>query len=126
MSRRTFICIVCCLLCLFPALSQAQTLTRYEYWFDDNFGGLTSGSLNGSEAVLNTSIETDLLGYGVHKFSFRAKRSDGKYTAVTSSLFLKRPMAQSCQMEYWFDDNIDQRDIVSISNTEERRNRRLH
>ena len=119
MSRRTFICIVCCLLCLFPALSQAQTLTRYEYWFDDNFGGLTSGSLNGSEAVLNTDIETDLLGYGVHKFSFRAKRSDGKYSAVTSSLFLKRPMAQSCQMEYWFDDNIDQRDIVSISNTEE-------
>ncbi|MBO7118790.1 MAG: hypothetical protein J6W03_00535 [Bacteroidaceae bacterium] len=119
MSRKTFINIIACLLCLLPALSFAQSLTTYEYWFDDSFSSRQSGSLSGTNTVVRLSVGTDQLDNGVHKFSFRARQSDGKYSAVTSSLFLKRSAAQSSQMEYWFDDNFDGRDFLSISNTEE-------
>ncbi len=119
MRRNLFTPILACLLCLLPVLTQAQSLTRYEYWFDDNFSGRQSGSLSGTNTALTLSVGTDQLDYGVHKFSIRARQSDGMYSAVTSSLFLKRPAAQSSQMEYWFDDNFDQRDFLSIGNTEE-------
>lgn len=119
MSRKTIISIFACLLSLLPILTQAQTLTKYEYWFDDNFSGRKSGSLSGTNKLVKASISTDQLDNGVHKFSFRAKQSDGKYSAITSSLFLKRTAATSSQMEYWFDDNFDQRASISIGNTEE-------
>ena len=107
------------LLCMLPCLTWAQSLTQYEYWFDDDFSGKVSGSLSGADAVFNSSISTDQLDNGVHKFSFRAKQSDGHYSAITSSLFLKRPSAQSSVMEYWFDDHFDQRESISISSTDE-------
>ena len=119
MSRKTFYYLFACLLFLLPALTQAQSLTRYEYWFDDDFSGRKTGSLSGTDKVVSLSLGTEALDNGIHKFSFRARQSDGKYSAITSSLFLKRPAAQSSMMEYWFDDNFDQRESISISNTEE-------
>jgi len=35
MSRIIYTNIIACLLCCLPVLSFAQSLTRYEYWFDD-------------------------------------------------------------------------------------------
>ena len=119
MSRKITTLIWICLLCMLPCLTWAQSLTQYEYWFDDDFGGKVVGSLSGTEAVFNSNISTDQLDNGVHKFSFRAKQSDGKYSAITSSLFLKRPATQGSMMEYWFDDNFNQRDSISISSTED-------
>ena len=121
MSRKTIYSLFACLLCLLPALTQAQSLTRYEYWFDDDFGGRVIESMSGTDEVLKLSISTDQLDYGIHKFSFRTRQSgsDYPYSAVTSSLFLKRPAAKNSMMEYWFDDNIDQKDVIDISSTEE-------
>ena len=90
MSRNKFINLIACLLCLLPTLTYSQSLTTYEYWFDDSIGSRQSGSLSGTNTVVKLSVGTDQLDNGVHKFSFRAKQSDGKYSAVTSSLFLKR------------------------------------
>jgi len=118
MSRKTIISIFACLLSLIPILTQAQTLTKYEYWFDDNFKDRVPGSLSGSDDAVRVSIGTDHLDNGVHKFSFRARQSDGYYSAITSSLFLKRTAATSSQMEYWFDDNIGLKESIDISNTE--------
>ena len=36
MSRKTIYSLLVCLLCLQPTLTQAQSLTQYEYWFDDD------------------------------------------------------------------------------------------
>ena len=119
MNRKTILSLFVCLLCLLPCLTWAQSLTGYEYWFDDDFSGKVSGSLSGTDAVFKSDISTDQLDNGVHKFSFRTKQSDGKYSAITSSLFLKRPAAQSSVMEFWFDDNFEQRESISISSTED-------
>lgn len=119
MSRIIINLIRLCLLCMLPCLTWAQSLTQYEYWFDDDFNGRVSGSLSGTDDIFKSSISTDQLDNGIHKFCFRAKQSDGKYSAITSSLFLKRPSAQNSVVEYWFDDNFEQRESMNISSTEE-------
>lgn len=96
-----------------------ESLVQYEYWFDDDFANRQVVGMNSSSAVVRASIETDGLEYGAHRFNFRVKRSDNMYSAVTSSMFLKKPAAQNSKMEYWFDDNFDGRDEVDISSAED-------
>lgn len=96
-----------------------ESLVQYEYWFDDDFANRQIVGMNSSSAVVRASIETDGLEYGAHRFNFRVKRSDNMYSAVTSSMFLKKPAAQNSKMEYWFDDNFDGRDEVDISSAED-------
>lgn len=119
MSRKTIYSVIACLLFLLPTLSSAQSLTKYEYWFDNSFSSRTSGSLSGTDKVVKLGIATEHLDNGIHRFNFRAKQSDGKYSAISSSLFLKRTASQNSKLEYWIDGNIDQRESISISNTEE-------
>ena len=109
MSRNTTIFLWLCLLSWLPITSFGQTLTQYEYWFDDNFVDRTLGSLSGNIALFDQEVDASSLSNGIHKFSFRVKQSDGHYSAVTSSLFLKVITGGGTTMEYWFDDRIDQR-----------------
>ena len=95
------------LLCLLPATIGAQSLSRYEYWFDDDYASRQSGTLSGNDNVINKAIPTTGLDYGVHRFNLRVRRSDNMYSAVTSQLFLKLDRGTSNTVEYWFDDNID-------------------
>ncbi|MBR3471079.1 MAG: hypothetical protein IKH22_00640 [Prevotella sp.] len=102
------------LLCLLPATIGAQSLNRFEYWFDDNYAGRRTGSLSGSDLVINRAIPTTGLDYGVHRFNLRVRRSDNMYSAVTSQLFLKLDRGTSNTVEYWFDDNIDNRSTIPL------------
>ena len=115
MSRKTIYSLIACLLCLQPTLTQAQSLTQYEYWFDDDFSGRVIESMSGTDEALNLSISTDQLDNGVHKFSFRAKQSgiDYPYTPITSSLFIKFSTVQGSTLEYWLDG--DRENVRTIS-----------
>ena len=92
-------------------------LTQYEYWFDDDFDGRTSGSLSGYTALFDQKVDASSLSNGVHKFSFRVKQSGGEYdySAITSTLFLKVITGGGTTLEYWFDDKIDQRESKTIA-----------
>ena len=95
-----------CLLALFPALTLAQTLTSYEYWFDDNIAGRQTGSLSGTTDAVNIEVSARSLSQGLHTFNFRAKQSDGYYSSVTSSTFIKIAAGVANKLEYWVDDDI--------------------
>lgn len=97
--------LISCLLALFPTWTIAQTLTSYEYWFDDNFTERQTGSLSGTTDVINANVDTRLLSVGVHKISLRAKQSDGFYSAITSSMFMKLISEAGSRLEYWIDDD---------------------
>ena len=112
MSRNNIYSIVASLLCLISVTIQAQTLTRYEYWFDDDFANRESGGISGSESVVNTSIETEGLTNGIHKINFRAQQSDGKYSAVTTSFFFKLNGGEATHLEYWVDNDIAHSKII--------------
>ena len=119
MSRKAIHIILPCLLYLFPALLCAQTLTRLEYWFDDNYAKRRNVSLNGSDVTVVRSIDTDGLDNGVHKICFRALRSDGMCTAISSSLFFKQYSNSGENFEYWLDDDYSGRISMNLANTEE-------
>ena len=119
MSRKAIHIILPCLLCMLPVLLCAQSLTRLEYWFDDDFASRRSVSLSGSDATVERSLSTDGLDNGVHKICFRSLRSDGMYTAISSSLFFKQYSDSGETFEYWLDDDYDGRVRMNIADTEE-------
>ena len=97
--------LLACLLALFPGLMPAQTLTSYEYWFDDDVAGRQTGALNGTEVLFESTINTEHLPDGVHFINIRAKQSDGQYSSVTSSCFYKMKKEEESILEYWIDDD---------------------
>lgn len=101
--------LLACLLFLFPLLSHAQSLTRYEYWFDDDVDDRTVVGLSGNTADIERSINVDHLSSGLHQFNLRFRQSDGMYSPVTSQLFLKLQAGGSREIEYWFDDDFEDR-----------------
>ncbi len=103
MRRTRLYQILICLLCLSPTWSQAQSLTQYEYWFDDDYSGRETVGLSGYEADIDVGINASSLGNGLHKFSLRVKQSDGMYSSVTTGYFFKAQVSDGGKLEYWFD-----------------------
>lgn len=118
MSRTLKRSLLFSLLVFFPLLSSAQ-LVRYEYWFDSDYAGRTPVTLNGSETLVDASVPTDGLEPGIHSLHFRLKRQDGWYSPVTTSLFFKAATSESGKIEYWFDDDFENRTTASLANAVE-------
>lgn len=96
-----------------------EDLVAYEYWFDDDVDGRTSVNLGSNDAVIRASIDTHGLSIGLHRFNFRLKRSDNKYSSVTTSLFMNLRTASEGRIVYWFDDNSEQTCSTPLADIEE-------
>lgn len=94
-----------CLLALYPGLMLAQTLTSYEYWFDDDIDGRQEGTLSGTNDAVTFNADARGLSHGVHRLNFRAKQSDGMYSAVSSTVFIKIAAGVGNKLEYWIDND---------------------
>lgn len=103
---------------LLTAAEAGAQLVQYEYWFDRGFARRQTASLSGSTATIRTAIDTQQLDDGVHTLHLRVKQSDGAYSPVTSSTFLKFKAQEGTVLEYWFDDNVDSRATVALANTD--------
>ena len=110
------------LLCTTAGMGETESgneaLSGYEYWFDDDVNGRQWVSLSGNNAVIRASIDTRGLSGGLHRFNFRLKRSDGAYSAVTTSTFLNMKAESEGHIVYWFDNKSDQTASVPIADTE--------
>lgn len=104
-----------CLLALFPGLTLAQTLTGYEYWFDDDFAERQTGTLSGTIDLVNVNVDARRLPHGVHTLNIRARQSDGMYSAVSSSTFIKISAGLGNKLEYWIDDDISKAVMIEGS-----------
>lgn len=114
MSKKTTTLFWLCLLCLFPLLSKAQTLSHFDYWIDDNIGDMQTKSLSGSSAEIVEELDLSALPTGVHKVHFRVVQSDGYCSAVSSLHFFKGVMGSDGTLEYWFDDMFENRISTSF------------
>ncbi len=99
--------------------SGPKKLTRFEYWFDDNVGARRWATLTKSETVARGDINTDGLDDGVHRLNYRVQRDDGKYSAVSSSTFLKLTKEQENRLDYWLDDDLDSKQTLEIESGED-------
>lgn len=95
------------ILLLLLSVIQAQTLSQYEYWTDDNYNGRVTVEATSGEVML--SINTATQASGIHYLNFRALRSDGVWGNYCRYLYYiptqNETVAESATVEYWIDDN---------------------
>ncbi|MBR5687712.1 MAG: hypothetical protein IKX36_07120 [Prevotella sp.] len=100
------------LLLLYVAAARGQTYSL-EYWFDKySSSGAKSVSMSGTS--FNKKISVTSLKAGFHTIYMRVKASDGTYSPVTSSSFLKFNGSGSSKLEYWFDNDVSKRATTDV------------
>lgn len=107
------------LVCASPLF--AQSITGYEYWFDQNDNDVQRVfvSVSGT-SFLNLTNEniSHTLEAGLHRLHFRMKQSNGAWSAVCHRDFLVIDDVLPNQMtgyEYWFDQDDANRTYVSAA-----------
>lgn len=83
----------------------AQSLTRCEYWFDQNYSASQEVTLGGS--TLQFQIDATALSKGLHSLNLHIQDTAGVWSSPRSFLFLNIPSVASATAtyKYWFDDN---------------------
>ena len=98
------------LLCYMTAAAQGPTVTKCEYWIDQQFDSRTTVTMTGAE--WNSSIDISALRAGLHSIAFRVADNNGLYSSALTKNFL---LAQGTgtgdnslqTYEYWFDQKFD-------------------
>ena len=98
------------LLCYMTAAAQGPTVTKCEYWIDQQFDSRTIVTMTGAE--WNSSIDISALRAGLHSIAFRVADNNGLYSsALTKNFLLVQGTGtgdNSLQTyEYWFDQKFD-------------------
>ena len=98
-----------CLLVLFLYVTAARAQSNgLEYWFDSYSNPKTIG-MPVAAGTLKSNINVKSLEQGFHTIYMRVKSSDGTYSPITSSTFIKFNASGDSKLEYWFDDNVSKR-----------------
>ena len=105
---------------LLPCESWAQEIVRCEYWFDGDISNKVENKMNGGEAInIVSKVPTAQLYDGIHQFNFRVMQSDGMYSPVVSRVFFKSAASSTELLEYWFDDNYENRASKELASADE-------
>jgi len=96
--------------------AQVPQIDGYQYWFDGQFSSAVSLTTSPiTELTLNTPVSVSGLSTGLHRFNIRFRDDAQKYSSVSSTLFYNVNPFQINGYQYWFDQNSDQKTIVSIT-----------
>lgn len=102
------------LLLLLLCGANAQNISQYEYWTDDDYA--SRNVVNSSGGNVSLSISTEELSAGIHFLNFRAGRSDGVWGNYYRYLYyipsLKAAEEGKLTLEYWLDDDLTARKTV--------------
>ena len=117
MNRRLSIIGRCTLLMIFwlALIASVKAQDRLEYWFD-RYSGAKQIAI--SSGTINTALDVSELSNGFHTLYMRVK-SGNTYSPVTSSIFLKHSASTGTIIEYWFDDNFEQRASTPVNTAAE-------
>lgn len=94
----------------------SQGQLKYEYWFDEAYSQRSVASVIGSN--LNLDVDVSHLTTGIHLFVLRVMDSQSRWSAPTTTCFLKVPEPRENliqKYEYWFDDNYGARKASSAT-----------
>lgn len=98
------------LLCTMGARAQAGL----EYWFD-SYSDPKLVPMPMAAGTIKTGLNCTDLTDGFHTVYIRAKSSDGYYSPISSSSFIKFSASSSdSKLEYWFDTDVDKRGATII------------
>ena len=97
--------------------ADAQNIVQYQYWYDSNYSNAaivnseTSGDLNLSTSLTGTSGLTP----GLHNVNFRAKDTNGKWSAAITEQFYATGNWNIESYEYWYDDNYSNKIVNAVT-----------
>ena len=103
------------------SLSAQNTISQYEYWFDNNYTSVQSGSTPSTQSYLFAqSINSSSLSTGFHSAHIHFKDGNNLWSVVLSQSFYKAPQGLGngnviVQYEYWFDNDYTNRVSTTIS-----------
>lgn len=110
----------CLWILLLAALSsaQAQGISQYEYWTDDDYDARSVVSATSGEISLD--ISTASLNPGLHFLNFRAAGSGGEWGHYYRYMFFipaqeSKEQAQVKHLEYWLDDDYAGKTSLAMS-----------
>lgn len=115
MNKRYLKAWMLCLMMLTALAATAQSLSKLEYWFDQQVGSRQSQSLSGYEQTLNLRPSTSGLKQGLHWLHVRVLGSDGTYSGISSKPFIKANPSDGNTLEYWFDEDYENHATTDIS-----------
>ncbi len=100
--------------------SGANTITSYEYWFDDDFDALVNTNVTQDVQVsINRNVEMNALDNGLHLFNVRFKNAASLYSTVLSKFVYKLPLTISnnkiIEIQYWIDNDMASSQNIAIS-----------
>lgn len=109
-----------CLLLLLCAVGVRAQTYGLQYWFDQKGNHKPKiMTVSFSGPVFNRDVDVSNLESGFHTVNIRIKATDGTYSPVTSSTFIKFTASTSSNLEYWFDDDYAKHATMPINaNTE--------
>ena len=105
------------LLCCLTAAAQDPSVTKCEYWFDQQFDSRTTETMTGD--TWSSSIDISTLKTGLHSVAFRVSDSDGKYSPTVVKNFILVPGTGTGDnslsiCEYWFDQQFSMRKALEV------------
>lgn len=87
------------------AAAQAQNITGYRYWFNDDVAAATVVSLPPGTIIDQTiTLGSNALPVGHHLVTLQFQDADGKWSAPWTSHFTQRGTTVNA-LEYWFNDD---------------------
>lgn len=87
---------------------KAQTMQRYEYWFDNDYNSRITAE--GSQQEVSLDIDISNVNSGLHYLNFRVQGDDGKWGGL--SRYIVYLGTKSTQYEYWLDNDYAHRTVV--------------
>ena len=111
--------IVCLLLLLLAFCGlNAQSISQYEFWTDDDYAARSVVDAGASDVSL--TISTATLGAGVHFLNFRAKADNGTWGNFYRYMYyipsLRVDGSGILSLEYWLDDVYEGRKNTGVDN----------
>lgn len=100
-----------------------NTITAYEYWFDDQFQTKTSVSCEPVRLKqIDLNLETSSLETGLHRVNVRFKDNTNKWSSVLTEPFFVKPIDSVennliTQAEYWIDDSYSDKELFNITSS---------
>ena len=101
--------------------NQHHQISRYEYWFDNNYSQKNTQSVTAQDSVaISTSLQTNTLPAGLHSIHIRFCDNTGLWSSAINQFFIKIPSNanqhhQISKYEYWFDNNYSQKNTQSVT-----------
>ena len=93
-----------------------QQLAQYRYWYDTNFG--TATTINSSSSTASLNLDVNNLSLGFHRLNFQSKDTNGLWSSVSTSSFVKvASTSVNSRYRFWYDNDFGSALVVNSPDT---------